>query len=197
MKVFICFILLSINIFGNSFKSDDALFKFIYQKDHLELEQQQYRLRYLSAAAIGGSFFMKASDNRNGYLMGGLIGLTALYVDRQESVISNAYEQYIKNKSSDPSTSAKSYLLGIQDNYRSLRQKITLGLVISTLVSIKKESYDQQISRQLITVGIAGGMWKFEFPVERMIREHYESKKISLKIVHGTESIKLGLALNI
>ena len=195
MRLFICLLFLSIRVFSSSVSSDDALFEFIYQKDRLELKQQQHRLKYISAAAVGGSFFMSAPDNRSGYLIGGLLGLTALYFDQQVSVISNAYDQYSKEKLKDPKVSPKQHLLGIQDNYRSLRYKIAFGLAISGLMSFENESYDQQISRQLFTLGVASGMVVFEFPVERMIREHYQQKNISVQLIQDVTATKINLAM--
>jgi len=197
MKRFMCILLLSMKAFTSPLLSDDSLFNFIYQKDRLELKQQQHRLTFISAAAVGGSFFMSAPDNRNGYLMGGLLGLAALYVDRQVSLISNAHDQYSADKLNDPKASPKPFLVGIQENYRALRYKIGLGLVISALMSFKNESYDQQISRQLVTLGIASGMVVFEFPVERMIREQYQKKNMRVQLIQEFNATKINVAMMI
>ena len=53
-----CILLLSINAFTSPLLSDDALFNFIYQKDRLELKQQQHRLTFISAAAVGEVFYV-------------------------------------------------------------------------------------------------------------------------------------------
>ena len=195
MKLIISFLCLTTVVFGGSFDSDDALFKFIYQKDRLELKQQQYRLKYISLAAIGGSFFMSKSDNRSGYLIGGVLGVMALHFDQQVSVISNAYDQYTVAKLKNPKISPKSSLLGIQENYRSLRHKIALGLAISALMSFKNESYDQKISRKLFTLGVASGMFVFEFPVERMIREHYHQKNMQVQLIQDFNITKINLKM--
>jgi hypothetical protein len=184
-------------VFGGSFDGDDALFKFIYQKDRLELEQQQHRLKHMSFAAIGGSFFMSKPDNRSGYLMGGVLGILALHFDQQASVISNAYDQYTEAKLKNPTISPKPNLLGIQENYRSLRHNIAFGLAISAVMSFKNESYDQQMSRQLFTLGVASGMFAFEFPVERMIREHYQPNVMRVQLIQGVHATKINLAMMI